>query len=95
MLIKIDVEGHEIRTLLGAIKIWKDINIPLIIMEWQWVPNLHKEGKIDNLYVTNFLDTMVARGYTVLAATDGLLLDHNRWMSWPIDVAFVKDDFDF
>ena len=85
---KIDIEGHEIPTLMAGNKFWQEFNIPLILMEWQWVPLKFNEGTISQQTVLNFMAFMPNMRYQPFV--NGNPLNKDAWLSWPNDIVWKK-----
>ncbi|CAC5406836.1 unnamed protein product [Mytilus coruscus] len=84
ILIKMDVEGHEHRVLLGAKQFMKQKlrSVRGIVMEWQWFSDRKAENTIRNLMAGwNFSP------YKLIGLTEPLKL--NQTMHWPNDVLWL------
>ena len=87
-IMKIDVEGHEIRAFAKSDLLFKKILISLILMEWTWRQNFQSRTESDKSEVEGFIDLLLSRGYQP-QAENGKVLDIRRWDYWPTDVFWV------
>ena len=94
-VMKIDIEGHEIPTMMAGVKFWQELNIPVILMEWQWVPLLFKDGSLTNQKVNEYLDFMNKLNYTALNSGNGAPLKRDLWKKWANDIVWSQPGFKF
>ena len=87
-LMKIDVEGHEIRAFAKSDLLFSEVHIPLIQMEWAWRQNWQSRADEDRREVETFIDLLLSRGYQPQHES-GKVLNIRTWDSWPVDVYWV------
>ena len=91
-VMKIDIEGAENRAFNVAEKLFDNIDIPYIQMEWV---NVKKNG-YDNASVmerdlfTGMMSFLLERGYSPWSARRKRALDVTNWRDWPWDITWVK-----
>ena len=94
-IMKIDIEGHEISTLMAAKKLWQRLDIAVVLMEWEWIPIKYEKTKDTPSSVTQFLNFMTEMTYIAREPDYGRELKHGDWRIWPANVAWVKKTFPF
>lgn len=89
ILIKIDVEGHEHRVLLGAKKFMekKMKNIKGIMMEWQWFG-----GREAEQIILQLMKTWIFQPFRFIGKFE--ILDVNKTHTWPPDVLWLPQNDD-
>ena len=91
-LVKMDIEGLERQTIMASGSFWKEIDVPLIQMEWEWLTNVMADTPEENTKTEDVIRYFADLGYQPYNAIGDNLATSN-WKSWPADVYFVKDDF--
>ena len=83
-LMKVDVEGHEVNIFTDSTAghFFKQIDIPLIFMEWQLCKRHPKD------IVQRLLNFFYSRNYTVFNMYNSKLKNH--YLKWPWNVVFKK-----
>jgi len=86
-LLKVDVEGHEVNifTHSSAGKFFDQIDVPVVIMEWE----LCKRHSTDT--VERLLHFFHSRNYTAFRLSNSKLEDH--YSKWPENVYFKKPPY--
>lgn len=87
-VMKIDIEGHEIRAFARSELLFKEVHIPLILMEWAWRQNFQSRSEADRQEVEGFIDLLLSRGYQP-QHENGEVLNVEKWDMWPTDVYWV------
>ncbi|KAL8589729.1 hypothetical protein ACOMHN_027237 [Nucella lapillus] len=82
--LKIDVESHEGHVLAGAERLFQEVDIPLVWMEWQHVKGRQQYG---GLYILRFMATRSFRPYNLMT---GQPLPARDYLSWPFTVLWRK-----
>lgn len=91
IVIRIDVQQHEHRVLLGAEKLLAQMEVALIVSEWVLVRQLFGRGDEEEALVAHALALMRSLGYTPYQPHEnGLPLNWNEWNTWPYDVYWRK-----
>ena len=87
-VLKIDIEGHECRSLPKAGKFFDTINVKFIRMEFAWYTrNWKTDAQISE--VEEMISFMKDKGYTPW--TDkGDSLENIKWRRWPDDIVWTK-----
>ena len=91
-LLKIDIEGLERQTIMASSTFWKEIDVPLIQMEWEWFRKVMADTPEENRKTEDIIRYFADLGYQP-HKSNGEKLVASNWKSWPIDVYFVKDGF--
>lgn len=94
-VMKIDIEGHEIPTMMAGVKFWQEVHIPVIMMEWMWVPLKFKDGSLSVKKITEYLDFMTKLKYTPLNVANGKPLQRSLWKTWPTNIVWSQPGFKF
>ncbi|XP_041351657.1 uncharacterized protein LOC121370473 [Gigantopelta aegis] len=82
VVIKMDIEGHETRALLGGDRFFSTVNVVVVQMEWA----LHRK---DGIKIIKFLTRHNMKPY--YPAMKGSLLDVNSFQNWPGDIVWKKN----
>jgi FkbM family methyltransferase len=89
VIIKADVQGHEIKAFnKGAHTFFSVIKVPMIFIEWVLYPQGVNSGVWKKEDIDQWLEFFYSRKYSVYSANN-IKLDSN-WMNWPSDVVFKK-----
>ena len=80
-IVKIDVEGDEAKALLHASKLFQNVFVPFVLMEWSFMKKL-MDGEADEL-----VDLMYILGYQAHTVYRVPLKNEN-FHSWPSDVVW-------
>ena len=81
-LLKIDAEGFEDKALSRSDKLFKDIFIPYVLMEWAFPKYVFRH---DVKRVKTFINIMVEKGYLPYDYGWKPLLIA-KWVDWPLDL---------
>ena len=86
-IIKIDIEGNEIKAFKKAKKLFDRVKFHAVFIEWMGKnrPSLFKENEINN-----FLDFMYKRNFICINPLNFLVLDRKFWKFWPGDILFIQ-----
>ncbi len=91
-LLKIDIEGFEPFAFQHAIKLFHNIDIPIIFMEWgnfKTMSNFRNE-------IEKMIDFLLYYGlkpYMIHNYGTGTMLERKNWHMWPTNVHWKKDGF--
>ena len=80
-LLKIDVEGFEVKAFQRADKLFDTVDITHVFMEWMWVKSLPG--------VHGLMQFFLKRRYRPYSPRDGMYL-YGDIQDWPVDVVWVK-----
>jgi len=82
-IIKMDVEGYELKVLQSGINLFNKVNIVALVMEW----NYHRTGPIGKAIIQFFIDRHYIP-YTPTSPPKKLHLHLSQ--TWPWDVLWIK-----
>ncbi|KAK7090193.1 uncharacterized protein [Littorina saxatilis] len=85
--LKIDVESHEGHVIAGAHKLFKEMDIPLVWMEWAHVKEKTEFGAKT---ILDFMQTYSMEPYDLMS---GRRLHEKTYMHWPFTVLWRKTNF--
>ena len=86
-LMKIDIEGFEPYAFLKAKKLFDNIEVMIIFMEWGNLPkqvDAYKE-------INQMIDFLLS--YNLKPYGNGRSLDKKNWSQWPWDIMWRKDGY--
>ena len=90
-ILKMDIEGMEHKAILYAEKLLRQLNIPVIFMEWgqlrQWY-NYH--GSPDKDIIIKMLKILDSNKYVAYSQDNNQQLNMSTWGLWPFDIKFLK-----
>jgi len=88
-VMKIDIEGHEMKALSQktARKFMEAINIPVILMEFSLKKQYNDTVKRHE--IENWLNFLYSLNKTAHDPSNGELLE-DEWQNWSLEVIFVK-----
>lgn len=84
-IMKIDIQGHEYEGFQHADKLFAQIDIPIVLMEWVLF-RFHKDQSIP-IYFRNFFKRFNYEPYSSIASNVPLKGNHSKW---PYDVFWKK-----
>lgn len=87
-VMKIDIEGHEIKAFASSQYFFQKIDIPVILMEWDWRSRFQSRYNKDRDTVQDFMKMLMKRHYRPQDSRGGLLKP-DKWDTWPVDVYWV------
>jgi FkbM family methyltransferase len=92
VIMKIDIEGYEVKAFRKASKLFSKLNVLVVFMEWM--------GKNDNkifpeVEILELIDFFYSRNYEVRNPSNYQLLERQNWKIWPGDVIFMQKSFSF
>ena len=87
-VMKIDVEGHEIKAFSSSQLFFQKVKIPVILMEWDWRQRFQSRYNKDREVVQNFMKLLMIRKYRPYDS-QGNTLRLDKWDSWPVDVHWL------
>jgi FkbM family methyltransferase len=92
VIMKIDIEGYEVKAFRKASKLFSKLNILVVFMEWM--------GKNDNKIFTEveileLIEFFYSRNYEVRNPSNSQVLERQNWKIWPDDIIFVLKGFSF
>ena len=91
VIIKMDIEGFELKAFENSIEFFRTHEIFAIFMEWDKMKNnpIDQHYKIDNL-INSFRVNSKLKPFT----TNLISLIETDWKTWPIDVIFLNEKID-
>lgn len=89
-VIKMDIEGMELKGIKGASKLFEVVDVLALMMEW--IYGIRRWSDED---INEFLDFMYARNYKVSNPLNLNPLDRADVRKWPVDILWLKKDFKF
>ena len=92
-VMKIDVEGFEHRAFYEADKLFDNINIEYVQMEWMIVKRYSDSNAwpSDNVYYKHMVELFKKKHYAPKDSLHGQLLNLGDMNNWPIDIVWVKE----
>ncbi len=87
-IMKIDIEGFEPFAFQRAVKLFRRLDVRIVIMEWRQMPN---KTEI-TILVEEMIDFFLERGYKPHDPDDKPLL-RKYWRDWPVDIIWIKKHF--
>jgi FkbM family methyltransferase len=86
-ILKIDIEAYEPYAFQHATRLFSQINICIIIMEWMNI------GRNDNLIKERdeMLDFLYSRNYTAFTPQDAVI-NRENYPNWPTDIIWKRKD---
>ena len=89
-IMKIDIEGYEIKAFKKASKLFSRVKINAVFIEWMGKndPTRFKDAEIEE-----FLEFMFSRGYVCKNPSGFNNLERKDWKLWPGDVIFTLKEF--
>jgi len=97
-IIKIDIEGHEHRAFAQSAKLFQDVRILYIFMEWIKLRGYYgseADDSEDKRLVFGLIETLTGRGYTACGLVLLNPLDPVYWYGWPDDIVWQHKDAKF
>jgi FkbM family methyltransferase len=91
-IMKIDIEGHEIKAMRRASKLFKTVKIHAVFMEWLGKTD---ESQFPDAYLNELLDFMESTGLVLKNPSTMQLLKRKDMRSWPADIIWVRPDLSF
>lgn len=88
-IMKMDIEGMELRALTRASRLFETVNILAIMMEWTF------QKKYTDKEISIFLDFMYNKGYDVSDPLSMHRLERENYRKWPNDLLWIKKGFKF
>ena len=91
-VMKIDIEGSENHAFNVAEKLFDNIDIPYIQMEWVKVKKngYANASVVERDLFTSMMSFLSGRGYSPLSARRKRALTVTNWRDWPLDITWVK-----
>ena len=86
-LLKIDIEGHEIFAFENATRLFNELDIKIVFMEWGHFGRREEKEFLDK--VLALIQFFFKRNYRPY--NDGLLLEIDEWKDWSHDIVWKKD----
>lgn len=83
--LKIDVEGYEGHVLSGADRLFQQVDIPVVWLEWEHVKKLPEFG------ARTILDFMHKHKMMPRDIMSGAILDESSWHDWPFTVLWKRE----
>jgi FkbM family methyltransferase len=89
-IMKIDIEGYELKAFRHSANLLKRVEIPVILMEWLGKAD---KSKFPREEIDDFLNFMQSKGYTCRSVFSLNELNRKSYRSWPNDVIFVLNSY--
>ena len=91
-IMKIDIEAHEPYAIAGAERLFREIDIPLIIFEFGLLRKKRSKNDVNTIQVMfNFFRSRDYDPYTMYQRK----LSYESWRSWPWEIIFKRADYKF
>ncbi|XP_076450111.1 uncharacterized protein LOC143286433 [Babylonia areolata] len=84
--LKIDVEGHEGHVLAGAEKLFQEVDIPVVWLEWMHVK---KKPQYGGEFIIQFMSNRRMEPFNLMT---GELISHDKFLQWPKTVLWKRAD---
>ncbi|XP_076450239.1 uncharacterized protein LOC143286528 [Babylonia areolata] len=88
--LKIDVESHEGHVIAGSKRLFQEIDIPMVWMEWEFVKKI--KGPYGPQPILQFMKEHAMQPHDLMT---GLELSWNDYMFWPFTVLWVKEGYTY
>ena len=82
------MEGHEGHALAGAERLFLEVDVPVVWMEWE-----HVKGRSDGFGGRRIIDFMARNAHRPAHLFTLRPLHPDYWRSWPFSILWVKDGF--
>ncbi|XP_064647879.1 uncharacterized protein LOC135500372 isoform X2 [Lineus longissimus] len=82
-ILKIDIEGQEVKAFTHASELFKTVDIPYVFMEWKWIKNLNRITFLKNFFYT--------RGYKPFNRPIGGTELKGDSLKWPFNVIWIRN----
>ena len=86
-ILKIDIEGDEDQAILHSSKLFQDVYIPYVLMEWA-IMKKSTYGQADE--VVNYMYTLAYQAHSIEKEP----LDNKQWRAWPDDIVWKHHNVD-
>lgn len=90
VIMKIDIEGYEIRAFKKASKLFSKLKINAVFIEWM---GKNDPSRFKDYEIEEFLEFIFSRGYVCRHPSGLNELDRKNWKIWPDDVIFTLKEF--
>ena len=82
----------ERRTILTSSRLWKEIDIPVIQMEWEWFQTVMEDTPQENRKTEELIRYLGGLGYKP-RGRDTRTLENTHWKNWTNEIYWMKDSF--
>lgn len=94
-IIKVDIEGHEHRAFIKSQRLFENVDVQYIFMEWIKLREYYgseADDTRDKRLVFDLIDYLVEMGYTARGSLLLNKLDPLYWYGWPDDIYWEASD---